>query len=321
MRKLNLYSFHRNIPEYRFDYHNTDTLIRLLSSDYDVVVHAYDGSDQFRYQNDCDVLIDQGSIVILEFDDTKEFKTFDFGDAPSLTVKLSRSANFRGAVIGQYNKQLWDDQKLPATVREQVVAGIYPESCWNFGLINYDSVQAFRQQTTLNTNLYWRGSIYKDPSRPEYYDVRKGIELLYTKLKNFHFGYYPIPYDDYINEALLFKIALGYGGGGGYFCGDFCLRDIEMFGLGIPLLRPKFIVEAADPLIPDVHYISVECEVDKNFRYKDPETLSDAIVKKYHEVVDNDDFLDYIVRNARNWYVKNASGPNITMLTKQLLTL
>lgn len=321
MRILNLYNFHKGIASHRFDYHNTNTLVEMLSDAYDVRVHSYNGSDNFHYVNDCNVLINQGSILILEFDDTKEFKTFDFGDAPNLTVELCKSKNFRGASIGQYNKQLWDDQQLSSDIRQQIRPSTYPESCWNFGLINYDAVQEFRQQIVLNTDLYWRGSIYKDPSRPEYYDVRRGIELLNNKLNTFHFGYYPIPYDMYIQESLMFKIALGYGGGGGYTCGDFCFRDIEMFGLGIPLLRPKFVVESANPLIENVHYISVDCEFDDRFRYKDPERLSTAIVERYHEVVDNEEFLQYIVKNAREWYLENVSGPNITQLVRTILEI
>jgi hypothetical protein len=318
MRKLNLYNFHKGIAPHRFDHHNTHMIIELLSDRYDVHIHHYNGQDKFYYEN---VLIDQGSILIFEFDDTKEFKTFDFGDAPTISVQLSHSKNFIGAAIGQYNKQLWDDQSLTAEVRRQVLPSIYPESCWNFGSINYDAVQEFRTHAELDKRLHWRGSIYKDHLRPEYRNVRYGLELLSTKLKPFHFGNYPIQYDAYIQEALMFKLALGYGGGGGYSCGDFCLRDMEMFGLGIPLLRPKYVVETHDPLIPDVHYISVDCEFDEVFRYKNPEALSDSIAKKYYEVIDNDEFLRYIVRNAHEWYLKNVSGPNISNLIINVLGL
>ena len=109
MITLNVYSFHRNIPSHRFDAHNTKHLLEILSKKYNIVWHNLDGQDKFRYKNDCDILIDQGSIVIFEFDDTKEFKTFDFGDAPTLSVQLSKSKNFIGAAIGQYNKTLWDE--------------------------------------------------------------------------------------------------------------------------------------------------------------------------------------------------------------------
>ena len=257
MRKLNLYTFHRNITPYRFDAHNTKYLIEKLSEKYEVKWSNLDGCDKFRYQNDCDALIDQGSIVIFEFDDTKEFKTFDFGDAPTLSVQVSQSKNFRGAAIGQYNKKLWDENVKDQIVRSKVKPCIYPESWWHYGIQNYEEVRNFRDNSDLDERLYWRGSIYKDPNRVEY-NRRYAIELLNDCLNDFYFGNFPVPFDYYIQEAIQFKLALCFGVGGGYCCGDFCLRDIELYGLGIPTMRPIFAAETEDPLIPNHHYIAIE---------------------------------------------------------------
>lgn len=308
MRKLNLYSFHRNINSYRFDANNTQSILNELQNHFDVTWYNLDGSDKFVYRNDCEVLINQGSILIFEFDDTKEFKTFDFGDAPTLTMKLCNSTNFIGAAIGQYNRHTWNN--FPT-----VKSSIYPESMWNLGLENFDTVQQWRAAISLDKRLYWRGSIYKNPSQPEYYDVRKTIEIMAATTPfniNFHFGNVPIQFEQYISEAVNFKLALSFGGGGGHSCGDFCFRDIEMYGLGIPTLRPKYIVETEDPLIPNVHYIAVDCEFDELFRYKNPELLAQNIIKRYAEVIDDDDFLRFISKNAREWYLRNCIGPNIS---------
>lgn len=317
-RKLNIYSFVRKIPTDRFDYYNIRELIIRLGNDYDVVWHDLDGEDRFVFNG---VLIDQGSIIIFEFDDTKQFKTFDFGDAPSLTVKLSKSHYFIGAAIGQYNKTLWDTVISDDQVRQNVVPSVYPETCWNLGLNNYDEVQEFRKNIILNKKLHWRGSIYKDVNRPEYYNIRHAIELLSTKLPDFHFGNHPIFYDNYLQESMLYKLVLGFGGGGGYMCGDFCLRDIEMFGLGIPVLRPTYVVEAKNPLIPNVHYVAVDAEFDEKFFYKNPEKLSDDIKKRYYEVIEDDDFLRTVSDSAREWYLNNAAGPRITELILECLNL
>lgn len=311
MRKLNLYTFHRGLIPERFDNHNTQYFICELSKRYEVNWIDLNGSDRFVYGNDSDTLIDQGSIVIFEFDDTKEFKTFDFGDAPTLSVKLSRSKNFRGAAIGQYNSQLWDETIKDPELRNKVKPCIYPESCWHFGLENYDAIKTFRDSFELNTKLYWRGSIYKDPSRVEY-NRRVAIEHVASKLKEFHFGNYPVPFDYYIQEAIQYKLALCFGVGGGYCCGDFCLRDIELYGLGIPTIRPIYAAQTQNPLIPGIHYIGVECEFTETFEYKNPERLAERLVSKYKEVIDDDDFLNKISFNARKWYVDNITYPNVT---------
>lgn len=312
MRKINLYSFHRGIDSSRFDAHNTKNLIESLSNKYEVVWHDKNGEDNFRYQNDCDVLINQGSILIFEFDDTKEFKTFDFGDSPSISVDLSKSSKFIGASIGQYNPKLWDDVVSNNDVRKNIVPSVYPETFWNFGLMNFDAIQEYRKSIELDTRLYWRGSIYKDHPNPRYRNVRSSIEMIGSILDDFYFGNYPIPFDNYIQESISFKLALSFGGGGGYLCGDFCFRDIEMYGLGIPTIRPKFAVESSDPLIPNVHYVSVDCEFDEEFRYKNPEKLANDLVNRYREVINDESFLNDIANNARNWYIENISSDNIT---------
>lgn len=311
MRKINLYTFHRGLIPERFDNHNTRYLISELEKRYQINWMDLNGPDRFYYKNDCDILIDQGSIVIFEFDDTKEFKTFDFGDAPTLTVKLSLSKNFRGAAIGQYNAQLWDKTIKDSQLRSKVRPCIYPESCWHFGLENYEAVKEFRNSIHLNTDLYWRGSIYKDPKRVEY-NRRIAIEHIALKLTQFHFGNYPVPFDYYIQEAIRYKLALCFGVGGGYCCGDFCLRDIELYGLGIPTIRPIYAAQTEDALIPDVHYIGVDCDFTNTFEYKDPDKLADRIIEKYKQVIGNDDLLNIISDNARKWYINNITYPNIT---------
>jgi hypothetical protein len=321
LRKLNLYTFHRGIAPYRFDNHNTQHLLEALKDKYDVSWHNLDGADNFIYQNDCHIKIDQGSIIIFEFDDTREFRTFDFGDAPTLTVALSRSKNFRGAAIGQYNKQLWDEVITDPILRANIVPSIYPETCWSFGVENYDSVQEYRKATDLDKRLYWRGSIYKDPNRVEY-DRRIAVEYVAQQLSNnFYFGHFPVQFDQYIQEALQFKLALCFGVGGGYACGDFCLRDIEFYGLGIPTIRPVYAAQTKDPLIPNVHYIAVDCEFDTTFRYQNPQELANKIVSRYKEVINDDRLLQEVAYNARKWYINNITSPNITTTILNTLQL
>jgi len=321
MKKLNLYSFHRGIANHRFDAQNTAHLLEELSKNYDVKWFDLNGDDKFVYKNGCEVLINQGSILIFEFDDTKKFKTFDFGDAPTTTIKLAESENFVGAAIGQYNKVLWDFLIKNEEVRKKIKPSVYPESCWNLGIENWEQIQSYRKSTKLDKRLYWRGSVYKEMENQNYRNTRLSIDLLNKKMNDFYFGNLPINFESYISEAMDFKLALCFGGGGGWSCGDFCFRDIEMYGLGIPTIRPRYAVESDDPLLPNVHYISVDCEFDSTFKYQTQDVLADKIIERYNEVIDNDEFLDYIRDNARSWYIRNASGPNITYKIIDILEL
>jgi hypothetical protein len=316
MRKLNFYSFHRNILPYRFDNHNSLALYEILSKKYNVVRYELDGNDNFIFNN---ININHGSILIFEYDDTKEFKIYDFGDNPYLVKSLQNHPKFNLAIVGQYNPFIWGDNKIKS--------GIYPESIWDFGKLNYSVVEEHRIINKLNSKLYWRGSLYNNPNYGygEYLNARKAIELLPNILQdNFYFGPSPLPFEQYINEVINFKLVLTIGGGGGYIgakCGDICFRDIEMFGLGIPTIRPKYAIELHDPLIPDFHYISVDAEFDLKYKYINHEKIANDITKKYFKVINNNEYLNYISYNARKWYIKNISSTNITNNLIKLLEL
>jgi hypothetical protein len=317
--KITVYSFHKGIAEHRFDYNNTIAICNTLTAKgYDVIQQEYAGGE-FTYRG---VLIDQGSLLIFEDSKHGTFRTYDFGDHPSLTVALSDKPGFAGAVIGQYNPLYWDAIVTDPEIRKHVVGGPYPDTVWQLGT-NYDSVQTHRNSIELDTRLYWRGSLYNTDVPERYLGVRRALELLPTQLSNteLYFGAGPVPYEQYLQEAFQFKLALSIGGGGGALCGDLCFRDIEMFGLGIPLMRPKLIVENSEPLIPDFHYVAVDAEFTPDYRYANPEELSKRIATRYREVINDDELLEFVKNNAKNWYENNISYPKITYNILKLLNL
>lgn len=317
MRKLNFYSYHRGIAEHRFDHNNSLALENILSSRYQLVRYEYVGNGEYAFQG---VKIVHGSILIFEYEDTKEFKVYDFGDNPHLTLELSKLPTFKGAVVGQYNPHYWNTV-VDKSIRHTITGGVYPETVWQFGDLNYDAIQEHRKSVKLDSRLHWRGSLYNIGVPQNYLGVRQSIEMLpsYLTQDQLNLQATPISFEQYIQEALSFKLVLSIGGGGGAVCGDFCFRDIEMFGIGIPLIRPKYIVETFDPLLPDVHYISVDAEFDNTYRYKDHKVLSQKIAQRYLEVIEDDELLSTIAFNAKQWYNRNLKEPNITVqLTKAL---
>ncbi len=320
MKRIRLYSFHKGISPDRFDGNNTKYLLEKLSETYNVEWKDLRGDSTVVHEG---VPISHGSILIFEDPETGKFKTYDFGDSPKITVQLSKSALFDGAAIGQYNATFWDSIVPDPEVRRKVQPGPYPETYWNLGVQNYEAFKEYRKAIQLDSRLYWRGSLYNSGVPEEYLGVRKAIELLpdLTAPEELYFGLYPISFDQYLQEAVRFKLVLSIGGGGGCVCGDFCFRDIEMYGLGIPTIRPVYAVTAVQPLIPDVHYISVPAEFDNTYRYRKPEQLARDILKRYREVIQDRDYLDEVASNARNWYLQNITYPNITNLIINSLNL
>ena len=310
MKKLNFYSYHRGIAEYRFDFNNSVALEKELSKNFEVQRFEYEGNGEPTFQG---ISITHGSILIFEYEDTKEFKVYDFGDSPQLTVQLSKLPTFKGAVVGQYNPHYWDSI-TDNSIRHTITGGVYPETIWQFGELNYEAVQEYRNSIELDSRLHWRGSLYNAGVPQEYLGVRKSIEVLpnYLTPQQLNMQGSPVQFNQYIQEALNFKLVLSIGGGGGAVCGDFCLRDIEMFGLGIPLIRPKYVVQTTDPLIPNIHYIAVDAEFDNTYRYANPEKLSQQIAQKYLEVIENSSMLAEVAANAKQWYTRNLGEANIT---------
>lgn len=84
--------------------------------------------------------------------------------------------------------------------------------------------------------------------------------------------------DDYFAVLKEFKLVASPPGG----C-DISKRDIECFGLGIPIIRPKY--STIESLKPEVHYIS-----------------SEYVANVKNKVFEDKDLLFSVVRNARKYY-------------------
>jgi hypothetical protein len=69
---------------------------------------------------------------------------------------------------------------------------------------------------------------------------------MFEVLDNSH-GYTGLDYFQKINQ---YRVSLSFNGNG-----EFCLRDLESMGLGIPCLRSELLSQFHNPLIPNEHYI------------------------------------------------------------------
>jgi len=114
---------------------------------------------------------------------------------------------------------------------------------------------------------------------------------------------------DYMEELYSHKIGLSVNGHG-----EICHRDMEILGVGSVLLRTKFIVDFHDPLIPDYHYVAVDVD-----NYTDHKTIADKLIAKYNEIKDKPDYLDFIAKNGREWYLKNGCTDGNAKLLLKLL--
>jgi hypothetical protein len=127
-------------------------------------------------------------------------------------------------------------------------------------------------------------------------------------------------FDKYATEMLDFKLALSVAGRG-----EMCYRDIECMAMGVPFIRFEYTTELNPPLIPNFHYISVDrpddlkdwMNLDRNGEHHHAE----MITKRYLEVIDDTEFLEFISKNAREYYENYLSPTSSVKHTINLLEL
>jgi hypothetical protein len=103
---------------------------------------------------------------------------------------------------------------------------------------------------------------------------------------------------EYAEELVKYRCGLSFTG-----AAEICNRDMELMSLGIPILRPQLnLTKFKEPLIPNVHYIPFD---GVHLHEK-----LEGLIKKWEEVKNNYEFLEYIGNNAREWYLKNSKLDN-----------
>lgn len=159
--------------------------------------------------------------------------------------------------------------------------------------LNHDTFYVRRK---LNTNyidkLYFRGNV-TGMGRFSVLDLQKtdyfcGGEEIYDEVK-------------YFDELIQHKVGLALPG-----IAELCYRDVEYMAVGVPILKIKYMTDLNPDLIPNFHYISIDRtnELDGDIakeRLGGP-NYADAYIKRFLEVKDDNNFLDFISKNAREYY-------------------
>lgn len=110
-------------------------------------------------------------------------------------------------------------------------------------------------------------------------------------------GYFGLEYFKKINE---YRVSLSFNGNG-----EFCLRDLESMGLGIPCLRSELKTEFYNPLIADYHYINGGRPCSNAwFTYSDSkiEDIAEEYINALENIIDNDQKLKTISSNSVQYF-------------------
>jgi hypothetical protein len=125
--------------------------------------------------------------------------------------------------------------------------------------------------------------------------------------------------DQYLTLATDYKVGLSISS-----TAEMCYRDIEYMAIGLPMLRLEYMTVLNPPLIPNYHYISIPRDgfdwSPTSDRAGGPAYI-EAYKKRFFEVKDDKEFLEFIANNAREYYLKYCSPENKLSHVMTLLEL
>lgn len=248
---------------------------------------------------DCEILIHDEEKDVL--------KGLSFNEGPTGLLDLFKKRNKKGdlLLITQYYNVFpldFDDSIYNFKIKPTTYYTFAPHC-------NYDF---FYRQRMLN-----KGNLI-DKMFCHYMTDRWDVPILREKgVVNKDPGLMPI--EQYLGLAIKYKIGMAVAG-----MADICHRDIEYMAIGIPMLRLEYITPLNPPLLPDVHYIAVDRSpfgFDANKDRIGGDDYVKAYIERFNEAKDDEEFLDYISKNAREYYENYCSLPNRLYHLKNLLEL
>jgi hypothetical protein len=119
-------------------------------------------------------------------------------------------------------------------------------------------------------------------------------------------------------EMKKYKAALSLPGGT-----EICNRDIECFGIGVPVIRPSLQINFEDPLIPNYHYISFYQPCDYTPMgypsYQSYEDFKKNLIYTWNKVKNDKEYLSFIAENSKSWFDRNCKmESNLKFISKKI---
>ncbi len=169
----------------------------------------------------------------------------------------------------------------------------------------YDEMESiYNNKNNVEQKLYFRGWMW-DFRKQMTENINRDDILIIDKNENNQ----NLNYVDYLKDMSKYSVSLSLPGGT-----ESCNRDIECFGIGVPVIRPHLQINYPDPLIPNYHYINCYhyCDYTDNGnpKYLSYEDFKENLIYTWDKVKNNQEYLDFISKNAREWFVKNCLPEN-----------
>lgn len=109
----------------------------------------------------------------------------------------------------------------------------------------------------------------------------------------------------YFDHAIKYKVGFSVTG-----VPEICCREMEYMAIGLPNFRLEYMTQLNPPLIPNYHYVAVDRSAfpwDANLDREGGDQYVEAYVQRFNEVKNDREFLEFISRNAREYYLEYCS--------------
>lgn len=212
---------------------------------------------------------------------------------------------FNFKFVNQNNK----DNEFPIDIKEVYQSFYYNpyfDCCYN----NMDEISKLSHK---NDELFFRGWMWD--SRKLMTDNLNQSDIIIIDKNQDNQN---LDYIDYLTEIKNYKAALSLPGGT-----EICNRDIECFGIGVPVIRPSLQIKFEDPLIPNYHYISFYQPCDYTPigypSYRSYEDFKKNLIYTWNKVKNDKEYLSFVSQNAKDWFDKNCKmESNLKFISKKI---
>jgi len=311
MRKIKVHNPCNEHTRYFRDYNLFwDDLTDELKNRYEVIENRYyefanSGRFEVNLENQ---LSSKGDFLLLECEYVIEF--MDNGDFYILSVSDDLTHAILNEINNPHLKKVLISQfrqdKLDSYLNDKNKEKYLP---WIYFPCTIDDLTIYNQKRKeipdYIDKMYFRGTSIQDRV------ILSNINSVYLE------GITPIGGPStYFEDLIKYKIGLSVAGRG-----ELCYRDIEYMALGVPFIRFEYITKLNPNLIPNFHYISVERPDELTIDRLGDESHSKMIEKRFLEVKDDKDFLNFITKNAKEYYDTYLTRYNNVKHTLNLLGL
>lgn len=233
--------------------------------------------------------------ISVQDDDSKKYfiiSHIDYSEVEPI-VPLLKEEGCLGVLKCQYKKGIYGELE----------SKVSPFSYRVRDSVTYDSLREslIKTQRT-NEKLYFKGNTI--------YGREPILRLLHEIINEDYSsrGDGTVSMEDYLKSMAKCNAVLSLAGHG-----NFCHRELEAFGMGVPVVQPRLINSYYNDLIPDYHYVSAVNDFTK------PRDVAKSIKEKYTLYRSKPELLVRISQNAKEWFDNNILYPNNMKLMEKIL--